>query len=194
MKLFSQYVGVSSIFSKYWSIYGGFGALFTSPYAHLSLILLFLSGNYWLNCDWWSQPISVLPNLLGFTLGGFAILVSFGDEKFKYLIAGNEEGDGGEYSPYIKFSVTFLHFILLQVLALIWALVINGMQFPVPDWLGCFEKAIVATRPIAYGFGYWLFLYSICTAIAAVMGIFRLTHSFDKFVTQSKKGVNTEEH
>ncbi|SEL32112.1 hypothetical protein SAMN05216387_10893 [Nitrosovibrio tenuis] len=183
----NPYAGVISILNRYWTIYGGIRALITSPYAHFALLLSILTGDFWLHHEWWDQPIIVLPNLLGFTLGGFAVFVSFGDEKFKALIAGNDPNGNGRNSPYLNISVTLLHFVLFQLIALVWAVVTNALHFDAPAWLDCCSHVFLRLEPIGNGIGYWLFLYSICTAVAAALNIFRLTFIFDAFVTRSKQ-------
>jgi hypothetical protein len=69
---------------------------------------------------WWDTPVAVLPSLIGFTLGGYAILLAFGDEEFKSVFAGATTKN--KDSPYVIVSATFMHFIVVQVIALLIAL------------------------------------------------------------------------
>lgn len=37
----------------------------------------------WSHQGWWNDILSLMPNLLGFSLGGFAMWIAIGDEAFK---------------------------------------------------------------------------------------------------------------
>lgn len=97
-----MYKGVLNIFGTYWRAYGGWIALLKSPYFHAALVLLALTFHTWTAEDWWEDVTSVLPNLLGFTLGGFAIFIGFGDERFRALLAEPEEDKQGEVRPTMR--------------------------------------------------------------------------------------------
>ena len=84
------------------------------------MVLNILMYDVWLSPGWWNLPITVLPNLVGFTLGGYAILVAFGDDKFRALLASKEHNQNN--SPFVVMSATFMHFILTQVLSLVTAI------------------------------------------------------------------------
>ena len=130
--------------------------------------------------------MSVLPNLLGFTLGGFAVFLGFGDEKFKGIIAGRDEACPDEHSPYIEVCSAFLHFVLVQVLALIAAIIAKSLAFdPIflpQSVIGCIQ----ATRWVGDLLGYWLFLYGVSLAAAAAVAIFRVALWFDRFQTDTR--------
>ena len=194
--MFTQYKGVVSIFKVYWASYGGLGALLCSPYLHLAILLLALTFRSWSGwgCDasqctqWWEQTISVLPNLLGFTLGGFAIFIGFGDEKFRALLA--EDDENSSVNAYVALCSTFVHFILIQVLALIVAIVAKSWWFytplvdPVRSWLPLLNG-------VGGAIGYGLFLYAITSVLAATMHIFRIAKMYAFFQGQSQKSVDT---
>jgi hypothetical protein len=178
------YRDVRDILGRYWAIYGGLAALLRSPYFHLSIVLTAVTAESWLYDRWWSTSISILPNLLGFTLGGFAIFLGFGDEKFKAIIAGNEPGEVRRFSPYLSVSAAFLHFVVVQVAALLWALVASALYFDLPD-------ARLAAIGSLFGIlggavGYWLLLYSLCVAVAAGVAIFRVASWYDSYQTNSR--------
>ncbi len=187
MKIFRPYIGVSSILKKYWAIYGGLTSLLSSPYVHLSILITAITFHYWHNHAWWVQAISILPNLLGFTLGGFAVFLGFGSDKFKELISG-ETATGKGSSPYLSISVTFLHFVLIQLIALLWAVIASAVHFNPPSWLGCFINYILSQlEPIANALGYFLFIYSLTSAVAAALAVFRMASIFDAYVTNTRK-------
>jgi hypothetical protein len=147
MKIFRHYKGVADILKKYWTIYGGLPSLLCSPYVHFSVLITIFTFHYWYNYAWWTQAISVLPNLLGFTLGGFAVFLGFGSDKFKELISGQTASSGS--SPYLSISVTFLHFVLVQLAALLWAIIASTVHFNPPTWLGCSANFFISINPIS---------------------------------------------
>ena len=174
--------GLRAILSVYWLAYGGWRAVFASPFFGLSVVLLLLTARYWYADTWWEQTLSVMPNLLGFTLGGFAVFLGFGDEKFKSLIAGEDGGTPGESSPYMEVCSAFLHFVLIQVLSLIAAVIAKATNFYPGDCLAW----LVEVRWIGYLLGYWFFLYGSCLAAAAAIAIFRVAFWFDQYQTANK--------
>ena len=179
------YRSIGKIIVRYWRIYGGHAAIFRSPYFHLSFVLLILTSHTWLDSPWWDVSISVLPNLLGFTLGGFAIFLGFGDDKFKGAIAGNDPLEGNSDSPYMSVSSTFLHFVVIQVVALLWALVAKGLHFEAPWPAVAFFTAKIGL--VGDLVGYWLFLYGICLSAASGVAIFRVAGWYDALQTKERK-------
>ena len=73
--------------------YGGLTAVIRSPYFHVSLFLLVPTIGIWSTPGWWDLPIGILPNIISFTLAGYALFMGFGDEKFRRLMAGGTVGD-----------------------------------------------------------------------------------------------------
>lgn len=181
--LLKQYAGVRKILRRYWSVYGGWSALRSSPYVHWSLIISALCFGFWFEKNWTGQALQVLPNLLGFTLGGFAVFLGFGDEKFRQLISGGKKDGNGDdkSSPYLRMSATFLHFVLVQVAALLWAIVAAAMHsfhLPLPESL---SATAMSLRVFGDGLGYWLLIYSIMSAAAAAIAVFRTAWWFDSW-------------
>jgi hypothetical protein len=122
--------------------------------------------------------ISVLPNLLGFTLGGFAIFVSFGDARFIASLAA-EADDTAQPSVYREFCATFVHFILVQVVALILAIVTKGMWFHAsfPDYIA---KALPIANMVWGGLCYGVFLYALTSVIAIALHVFRISTMYEQ--------------
>ena len=166
MKYLKIYHGVFEIFTHYWSAYGGLKAFIKSFYLHVAIFLSILCYPLWMNKTeifWYDIPISVLPNLLGFTLGGYAILLAFGSEKFIAKIAGSEAD--GSPSPYMEVNAAFIHFLLVQAISLLFSLL--GKIWEVDG--------------IVLGFlGFTTFLYALTTLIAACMAIFRVASWYDE--------------
>lgn len=179
-----QYGDLFEKISVYWKVYGGWPALRSSPYFHLSLLALALTTNRWIAPGWWSDVIDVVPSMLGFTLAGFAIFLGFGDSEFLKLISGNDDEQITVSSPYIEFSSRFMHFVLVQVLALFFALIAQSFDFPPPDCISSVTKWLV---PIGSMIGYWVFLYGLATGLASGVAIFDLAKTYDDYTSQVKR-------
>lgn len=186
MRAPKQYAGVTKILRRYWSAYGGWSALASSPYVHISIVLCALTAGFWSVKDWWTHALQVLPNLLGFTLGGFAVFLGFGDEKFRSLIAGSDPARGARYSPYLSVSATFLHFVLLQVVALLWAAITGALHEFRWDFLWSLGAWVWWVDLLFRAVGYWLFIYSLMSAAAAALAVFRFASMFDSFRTNER--------
>lgn len=174
----ASYKGSYEIFKYYWNTYGGWKALLSSPYLHMAFFLLSLTHHQWMSRDWWNQSLSILPNLLGFSLGGFAIFLGLGDEQFRAILA--ERDDGNKNSAYTFVSATFVHFILVQTLGIVSALLAKSLAYK-PSWLAdSYMSYFSIVTPIFWGIGYLFLLYSITSMIAVVMAIFRCTKWYEK--------------
>jgi hypothetical protein len=181
----TMYKGVAEIFSRYWTAYGGVGALLRSFYLHLAAALLLLTFHAWTNPGWWEQSLSVLPNLLGFTLGGFAIFIGFGDEKFRSLLAEPEE-DINQPTIYVSLCATFVHFILVQVLALVYAAVAKSWWF-YAEWMDPVRSYLPCWNAVVGAIGYGLFLYALTSVIAATMHVFRIASMYESYQRTTSK-------
>jgi len=84
--LAKAYNDVCNNIRLYFQAYGRWKEAFFSPYLHVAAVLAILTPGIWARQGWWDIPLGVLPNVIGFTLGGYAILITFGDERFKTLL------------------------------------------------------------------------------------------------------------
>jgi len=175
-----MYKGVANIFAKYWQAYGGLRALLCSPYLHIAvLVLLPLTYHTWSKCDWWNDPMAALPNLLGFTLAGLAMSIGFGDDKFRALLA--EPGvDLSKPSDYVVMSSTFVHFIVIQLFALVYSVAAKGLWF-YAEWVDPIRDVLPVLNQIAGGIGYGLFLYALMSVLAATMAVFRIASMYEAY-------------
>jgi hypothetical protein len=201
---FVQYGGVKDIFHTYWSAYGGLKALFTSPYFHLSFVITFLLFPLWTEAGWWADVITVLPNIIGFSLGGYAIWLAIGDEKFREIISGDEEDEkDGTYSPYIQLNAAFVHFILVQFIALLtafFAKAVYSFDYHPPLTIELFQNFIIPIDKIYVGviffasfLGFFVFIYALMSAIAATFSILRYSTWYDEHITAERQQKNEEE-
>lgn len=168
-----QKKSVAEIYRKYWHAYGGRKELLRSPYLYGAMAFLVLTVPFWTASEWWEQVISVIPSLLGFTLGGFAMFLGFGDEKFRALLAEPDDDDPDAPSLFVGLCATFVHFIVVQCLALGVAVLAKAWWFYFP-WPAPFDTAIRYLSLLGSALGYGLFLYAIASMLAATMYVFRV--------------------
>jgi hypothetical protein len=164
-----QYQGVWNVISHYWRIYGGFSAFIKSPYLHVSFVFSFLVPLSKTE-DWYDVPLDVIPSILGFSLAGYAMFLAFGDEAFRRLLAGTYP-DGKE-SPFMGTNSIFLHFIVVQIVAIL--LAVNAKARDLEGGL------------VAY-LSYAAFVYSLLTALATGIEIFRSSRLFDKYAKHQEQ-------
>ena len=111
----------------------------------------------WLELDqagartWPQLPLSILPNVLGFSMGGMAIVLSFAGSRFLGTITQGGKDD----SYFIKLVATFFHFIIVQTLAI---------------FLGLAGR--VFSNEIISFFGYLCMCYAILSTIATAGTLF----------------------
>lgn len=185
------YVGAGGLIIRYWRAYGGWVAFALSPYLHVSLVLTAATWKIWSRENWWESIGAVIPSLLGFSLGGMAIILSFGGERFLQSISGREDGEQEE-SPYIVVTAAFAHFVFVQVLSLIVSILclafwrIEGPSSELPFAIN------QAARICLWGIGFWLFLYAICLSAATLFAVFRVATWFDAHQTDGKRGTSQD--
>jgi hypothetical protein len=179
----------TNMFKKYWSSYGGFRAIFTSGYFYASVLLAAVLYPHWSKAGWWDAVLSVMPNLLGFTLGGFAMWVAIGDEHFKATIAGTSDEESS--SPFMEVNATFVHFIFLQILSILLAVVNKAYDITLPNshilviLLG--DNLNLATL-LFYYFCYFIFIYALISALASVIALFTVSHWYDEYQSKDTGG------
>lgn len=165
------------IFERFWVAYGGIKAIFRSQYLRTAIALTPLCWGSWSEPLWWDTVIGVLPNLLGFTLGGFAIFVGFGDEKFKASLA-RPETDPKQSTVYRELCATFVHFIFVQVIALLLAIIAKGMWFKAP-LPGPILNVLPVLNAISGAVCYAIFLYAMTSVIAIGLHVFRIATMYE---------------
>ena len=173
---------------EYWKEYGGIGRFFGGPISLIALVLTAAMVPIWWIAEWWHHPISIIPNLLGFSLGGYAILLAFGDSDFMMKL-NNLHPEEGRPNAYLTVSNTFAHFILMQVVALIYAFLLDAWHFPLESvpliyetlteagaLVGWSAKAIVfVLHIVTAAFGFWLFLYALLLIVPATLWLLDLS-------------------
>lgn len=94
----------------------------------------------------WSQlAIDIVPSMLGFSLGGMAIMLAFSGANYFEYIAQKGKPD----SYYVSVVANFFHFVLVQTIALIVAFVSKAYA---NDWVS--------------GLGFLFLVYAILVGVA----------------------------
>lgn len=174
---------------EYWQIYGGISAVLASPYFHLSIAITVVTAPIWTATDWWTLPTGILPNIIGFTIGGYAILVSFGDEDFKKRIAGKIDGEQ-DFSLYMHVNATLVHAIVIQVVALMVSIIFKGFSFASyveiskgKDWSTItLIPGVIASAPC-----FLFFIYSLILLIPLALNIFEVACWYD--IAQTRRRI-----
>lgn len=171
------------IFVRYWHAYGGVKAVCSSLYFWCSILITIACFNIWTKPGWWDSVLSILPNLLGFSLGGFALWLAIGDDQFRKLIAKRTHAP--QYTPYAQINASFVHFIVLQVSAIVCALIAKGLDFQLPAtcWLiQNFREEFYFACGVGAFVGFLLFVYAILSALAATLGLFQITFMYEAYL------------
>lgn len=177
--MLKQYKGVIKKFSRYWQDYGGIGALVCSPYLHISLLITLFSYGFWSDANkaWWTHNLSILPNILGFTLGGFALFLGIGSDKFREILI-SMPNDNACTNPYTSAVAAFVHFAVIQLLAILVGVLGNALVPQITHQLTI----------IVFGFiGYGLFIYSLTLALSVCLSIFAMANLYAKYQQMKDK-------
>jgi hypothetical protein len=135
--------------------------MFASPYFHVSVAVALLSYPLWWDAVEWSGiALGAIPNILGFSIGAFAVILSFGQGALEKLKNIDEA-----QSQYLSLIASFVHFIIIQALSLVVAML--GKAWP--------------GRVIGF-LGTVLCVYAILLAIAASFRLFRLARVYNQVV------------
>lgn len=188
-KVFQKYAGIYSALSQYWATYGAFRELCMSPFAHVALVVTLICFPIWWAGQWWATSLTVVPSVLGFSIAAFALLLGVGDDRFKQLLGRDKKN--GKSSTLKNTSAGFMHFIVVQVLAIIFALVGSAQPimkllsfFPSFDHASSFAYFLGGLSKTFRFVGFFLLAYSLLTALAATLNIFTLATLFSKYASK----------
>ncbi len=169
-KIIKNINDLKSIYKDYFDSYGGIKEIFCSIYFILSVILNIFAFNAWIDESWISNIQNIIPDIAGFSLGAYAILISFGSEKFQKFIS-QHNGNETNNTMYKQINTAFIHFILMQIIALIFSILGNSL-LTMP--YGIIEKIF------AFIF-HLVFVYSLMLCMAAVFTIFRIARVYQNY-------------
>lgn len=182
-KLKADFKGVRSIWGRYWAIYGGASALFSSTYFYVALALTLLNFGAWYHSGWWDVVIASVPTILGFTLAGLAVFLGM-DSGFSRFLAS---GDGDKVSPFMALVTAFAHFIITQAIAVIIALTVKSAYFRVDGMPLVYYDFVYVANRVVWFVGYFVYMYSMVQIFSAVFAIFRATRWFEMYAGKEKK-------
>lgn len=160
-------VSDENAYQGYWRVYGGAWALVRSTYFWLAVVITIISQSLWLPTEgkspaWIDLAVSILPSLLGFALGGMAIMLAFSSGKF--LDAIRQKGKSNSY--FMKMMASFFHFALVLSTAMI-ATFVARLTLP---------HIVIKT---VSAIGYFLSIYSILLVLATVASIWHTARIFN---------------
>ncbi|GAC04046.1 hypothetical protein GAGA_1188 [Paraglaciecola agarilytica NO2] len=116
------------------------------------------------------------------------MLMAFGEPKFLETLAEKVEND--EHSPLIKVNSTFVHFIVLQVLALLTAFICKSYYFiptgKIAELILEYNLLFLIGTCFIYFLGFYIFMYSLFSTLAATFAILRLMKVYDVFLRTKK--------
>lgn len=143
--LYSNFSASYNDWKEYHDYFGNIGELILTPYFLFAVLFsaicnLFCSDLE--NNSWYSYALGGLPSLLGFSIGGYAIIITFGDSDFRKFLATEYK----QKNFFLIINGTFIHFIIIQAIAFFCALV--AQRFSIENCWGNFFLSI----PFYYSF------------------------------------------
>lgn len=146
-------------YKSYFAIYGGWRAVIYSVYTQIALLLGLLCS-MGVGIRFGEIGTSVLPNLLGFTIGAMAIVLSLSTSEFFTFLA--EKGSSNSY--FLKLVSNFLHYIIAQALTIIVCVI---------------EKSLCANSPLNL-IASSLFFFSVMSPVAMGVQLFLLAKLYNR--------------
>lgn len=171
---------------RYFVEYGGWNSVFASKYFYAAAAVSGLGFWYFQQPKWWDLVTSVVPGLVGFAIAGVAIFVSLGSDALRSIIAGKEPGSK-DSSPFIAFMAMFTHFIMVQLIALVLALVAKFFYETTAPPSAALVEVGVTLRPLFWWLGGLFFCYAVMLCLSLATEIFRLATMIDDFQTRENK-------
>jgi len=173
----SQFSGFAKVLKRYLRDYGGMSAVVSSPLFVVSLFIAGIDYDTWLHAKWVELSQSLIPSLLGFSLGTYAILFSLMTGRLKKALQTMQVSPGVSYLAMV--NATFFHFIFVQILALVWAFLYAGTAMAdVAGALGPFlpwvAPAFAVMSALGSFIGFQLLVYSFMLILGSALAVYRL--------------------
>ena len=169
------------IIRRYFADYGGWRGLMLSPFLHGGILVSAVSYPMWMSAKWPDSVTNIIPSLLGFSLGTYALLFSLMSNRMKQALKHLKNKAG---IPYLdEINATFFHFILIQTICLSWAVLMRSSAvYDIATYI-CAPKAMLQLISIGNGvagfIGYTLLAYSLLLVIASSVAVYRLARIVD---------------
>lgn len=162
--------------------YGGWTATAGSPFFWTAAVVAAISYRAWVSGSWANSTLEIIPSLLGFSLGTYALLFSLMSNRLKIALRAISNKRGISYLNEI--NSTFFYFISTQILVLLWAYLYQ--QTILYDFMALFGICDIESNPWFYVpalvggyFGTVGLLYSVLLVIASSLSIYRLARIVD---------------
>jgi hypothetical protein len=111
------------VLRAYWSAYGGWWAVVSSPYLQIALVLSVIYALVQGVDGAASVGIDLFSSLLGFTIGAVAIVLAVSATDVFVFLAE----DGEPHSFFIKMVANFVHYTIVQALGLVVSVLTEGV-------------------------------------------------------------------
>lgn len=181
---------------RYFRHIGGWRSIGKSKYVWASVFLTALSAPGWTLPGWWEMTISVVPALLGLSLAAFAILQAFANGPFLLHLrkARPPRPPSGPRPPNAadQTNARFVHFIILQTLALIAAVVCKmtyvEARWPISGLISYVPLSLLRAGAIlCWSVGFWLFAYALLSIVATTGALYNFITSFQRFTAKTAR-------
>lgn len=162
---------------RYFVAYGGWSAVFGSPLFLASVGIAAVSYGYWITPKWIDLSYMLIPSLLGFSLGTYAILFSLITNRMRKALKFVKSSSGVSYLEEI--NATFFHFIFVQIICIGYSFLFGGVDF-YSIW------TVISREFPVYGVlfglicvpmsfvGMVLLVYSLSLVLGAALAVYRL--------------------
>ncbi|OOC51237.1 hypothetical protein AS855_01250 [Brucella intermedia M86] len=139
-----------------------------SPYIYIAIAITILCFPLWTatgsdGLRWPSLALGVIPSMLGFSMGGMAIALAFSSSDAFDALAE----DGAKNSTFLTVIGNFFHFILIQTVAILIAMITITYPFWLMSAVGIFFLVYAVLTGIALS-GQLLMTAKVFNAVAAV--------------------------
>jgi hypothetical protein len=173
-----EYLFLCKDFKDYIYYFGPLKDIFRTPYFHFSLVMAIITGIFACEPNIWAEhALSMLPDILGFSIGGYAIIITFGDNGFRKFLVKAKTGDGK--SILMVINGAFIHFIMTQTLSIVLAYFVNSIG------INNLFFNILLSLP---------FFYSLIFCIAIAFEIKTISQWYKKFIdSQSETTTNIDD-
>lgn len=172
-----------NVIPRYVRAYGGINSLLSSYYFWISIAITIICSEFFISPNWWDISISIIPDIVGFSIAGVAIFISIGSDELRSKISGRLPGETDE-SPFISFMAMFTHFVMTQLAALLIAIISKLLYSLRPPDFSFLTNISEAIKPVFWLLGGFTFIYSLLLCMALVLEIFRLSFMIDDYQTR----------
>lgn len=137
-------------------------------------------------CD---KTIDVIPNLLGFLLGGYTMFVAFGNEKLMIRLTKTDISNPNSRTPFQVFSVIFAFSLICQSILLLIGILIHYTT----DIISSLRFPLVLANTTNITLGYLILLLLIIAILSithSIINIFNLSQIYNSSLIREQENVD----